>query len=387
MTKDRLADFDFARHNAEAREVWDAYLAGTPTRTPIMVVANARFMLLNRELNSDGMIFRTYSEDPDVMFDTQLRFQRWYRFNVLQDAQLGLPDRWTIEVDFQNYYEAAWFGCPVEYMDDQVPDTRPIFADAPERVMERGMPEPFNGFGARAREFYEHFKARAARETFLDRPIHVVAPMCGTDGPMTAACNLCGCEFVCTMMAVEPERLHRLFDFIITAFIKRMTAWRNLYGIPIPTDGYGFADDSVALISTEMYREHVLPYHRRLCDAFATAAPRSIHLCGNATRHFRTIRDELNVQQFDTGFPVDFGWLRRELGPKVRIQGGPHVEFLRTAKPVAVREEVRRIMESGILEGGLFVLREANNLAPRTPLENAEAMYWAGREFGKFTER
>jgi uroporphyrinogen-III decarboxylase len=43
---------------------------------------------------------------------------------------------------------------------------------------------------------------------------------------------------------------------------------------------------------------------------------------------------------------------------------------------------VRRILQSGVLEGGRFLLREGNNLAPGTPLENTEAMYYAGREFG-----
>ena len=44
--------------------------------------------------------------------------------------------------------------------------------------------------------------------------------------------------------------------------------------------------------------------------------------------------------------------------------------------------EQSHCMTSGILEGGLFVLREGNNLAPETPLENTEAMYEVGRELG-----
>ena len=40
-------------------------------------------------------------------------------------------------------------------------------------------------------------------------------------------------------------------------------------------------------------------------------------------------------------------------------------------------------MQSGILEGGLFTLREGNNMAPGTPAENMRALYDAGREFGR----
>jgi uroporphyrinogen-III decarboxylase len=99
-----------------------------------------------------------------------------------------------------------------------------------------------------------------------------------------------------------------------------------------------------------------------------------------------TLRDELNIRSFDTGFPVDFAQIRRDLGTDVRILGGPHIELLRTATTEQVREETRRILQSGVLEGGLFVLREGNNLAPGTPLENTEVMYYAGREFGKLRE-
>ena len=383
---DRLAGFDFAQHNAEVKALWAAFPAGTAPRLPIVFGTNARYFMVNASANPDGVDFQPYTEDRDLMFDTVLRFQRWSRFNLLQDAELGLPERWSIAPDFQNYYEAAYFGSTVEYFPGQVPDTQPEFVEAPERVMERGVPEPFSGFGAKALTYYEHFQARAKRETFLERPIAITAPLCGTDGVMTVACNLFGASFVCEAMAAEPERLHKLFDFITTATIRRMTAWRKLGGIPVPNDGFGFADDSVAMISNGMYREHVLPYHRRLVDAFSSSTQlRGIHLCGDSTRHFRTLRDELNVQVFDTGFPVNFGGLRQELGPLVRLQGGPHVELVRAGTPTAIRAEVQRILNTGVLTGRRFVLREGNNLAPATPLENTEALYKAGREFGKFS--
>ena len=383
--EDRLAGIDFETHNTEQTTMWTAFRARRPYRIPIILGTNTRYFMFNRGANPDGVQFRIFSENPDVMFDCQLRFARWSRFNLLQDAELGLPQAWQVAPDFQNYYEAAWFGCPIDYIDGQVPDTHPAFEDEPERVMEHGLPDPFGGLYARVKAYYEHFKARTATETFLDRPIIANLPWCcvGTDGPVTVACNLFGPEFVCEAMVAEPERLRTLLAFITEASIERMRAWRKYAGWPSQSDTFGIADDSVAMISTAMYREHVLPHHRRLMDAMAVpGTPRGIHLCGDATRHFVALRDELGVSSFDTGFPVDFARLRRDLGPDVQIQGGPHVEFLMTATPAMVREEVRRILTSGVLAGGRFVLREGNNLAPYTPLENTEAMYRAGREFG-----
>jgi len=383
---DRLAGFDFAAHNEEQARMWTAFRDRRPFRTPVILGVSSRFYMFNPAANPEGLDYQTYTEDASVMFAAQLRFKRWDRFNIRRDVELGAPTEWQIGVDFQNYYEAAWLDCPVYYSAGQVPDVRPAFAESPEAIMENGLPDPFGGYNARGLEYYEYFQERARRETFMDRPIKIAPPGfgLGTDGIMTLACSLFGPDLVCLSMAAEPARLHRLLDFITEATIARIKAWRVYLDQPERTDGGSFADDSIALISTAMYREHILPYHRRLAAALWTDAPRTIHLCGDATHHFVTLRDELNVQSFDTGFPVDFGQLRGALGPEVQIQGGPAVEFLRTAEPAAVRAEVRRILTSGVLDGGRFILREGNNLAPGTPLANTEAMYHAAREFGRF---
>jgi len=48
------------------------------------------------------------------------------------------------------------------------------------------------------------------------------------------------------------------------------------------------------------------------------------------------------------------------------------------------RAEVRRILASGIMRGGRFVLREGNNLPPGVPVENVAAMYETAKEYGRY---
>lgn len=57
---------------------------------------------------------------------------------------------------------------------------------------------------------------------------------------------------------------------------------------------------------------------------------------------------------------------------------------LRYGTPAQVRQETLRILRSGVMEGGKFILREGNNLAPGTPLENLHAMYETAKEAGRY---
>ena len=58
--------------------------------------------------------------------------------------------------------------------------------------------------------------------------------------------------------------------------------------------------------------------------------------------------------------------------------------LIKSGPPEAVRAEVHRICESGLMEGGKFILIAANNLSPCTPLEHTNALYEAAQEFGRY---
>lgn len=386
----KTPEIDFEKHNAEVAAVWDSYRRGQPVRTPIVWGVNARFTACMPEVNTRQITFEQYMNDPQVMLERQLEHHYWVRHHLPQDAEMGLPkDGWTVGVDFQNTYEAGWFGCALRFHQDQVPDTDPLLnSDRTKNLLfKRGQPDPFNdGLMRRNWDFYDYFKKKqAAGWTFQGLPIKDVVPTgLGTDGPLTIACNLRGASEFMTDLLEDPAYAQKLLDFITTATINRIRSYRQRLGQPLKPKTFGFADDSLQLISTAMYRDLILPFHRRLVAELSEGESVAIHLCGDATRHFRFLRDELKVESFDTGFPVDFAWVREQVGPKVEIKGGPPVAFLLEAKPAEVREKVKTILATGITRGGRFVLREGNNLPPGVPMENIWAMYEAGKEFGRY---
>ncbi len=388
---------DFKKHNEEVKKVWEAYHKREPYRIPVTVAGSIRNLFSNPELNKTGYTFEDFFSDPQAQIECQLAYQKWYRYNLICDLEMGPPEGgWQTGIDFQNSFEAMWFGCLVQYYGNDVPDTVPILRENKNRLYEMEPPDPLRGnLLSRAMDFFEYMQDKCPRMEFEGLPVKPPVTIPGeiTDGPFDVAYKLRGAAEVCIDMYEDPKYYHDLMTFVTENIIRRMKAIREWRWARIPDSpdkgifrkpDFGFADDAIALISTKQYEEFVLPYHRRILEEFSDGGHTGIHLCGDATRHFKFLRDTLNVYAFDTGFPVDFGWLRRELGPDVQINGGPTIMLLKNGTPGEIRQEVKRICESGIMQGGRFVLREANNLAPCTSIENIEAMYTAAKEFGRY---
>lgn len=371
---------DYTVHNEETAALWKAFDARTHVRTPVRFNCNPRMLMLDSAYNVRNVSYEDYMNDAEVMAQAMLEFRYWMRFYLPGDLEWGLPERWDVSADFANHYDAAWFGCPVHYRGGQVPDTIPILREDNKRMLfDRGIPEPFAGeWAERGLRFFEHFEERSARGwNFLGRPVMAArwAPFCGCDGVFTIAASLRGATELCLDLLMDPDYAHMLLDYVHTAVANRMKAWRAYFGCEGPVDGFVSADDSIELLSEEQYREFVLPLHSRLFNEFATPRQRGMHLCGNAQRHFPTIRHELGVEAFDTGFPVDFGRLRPELGPDVLVSGGAPVAFFLQDDPAPAVREAERILGSGVCEGGRFILQEANNLPPCARLPVCDA-YW-----------
>lgn len=390
---------DVSKHNEETERVWAAFRKGCPERVPVSIYGSIRVYIQNPVLNKQMWTFKDYFENVSVQMDAQVAYQKWQRFNVVCDHKMGLPDDgWHVYVDFQNSYDAAWMGCPIRYFQGGLPDTIPILAEHKEALYD--MPkwvDESKGLMPRAKEFYEQMLDACSKKEYHGLPLLLPAkaPMEGTDGPLDLAYKLRGAENLLIDMLTDENYYHDLMQYITENLIKRIkrmkeyrwklcndSADKGKY----KTDNYTFADDAIALLSQNQYKEFVYPYHKRFFDEFSTGASATMHLCGDATRHFRFLRDVFNVKTFETGFPVDFAWLREELGEDVTIYGGPTVMLIKDGNAESIDAEVKRICRSGIMRGGKFVMIAANNLAPMTPVENIMAMYEAVKSWGKYVQ-
>ncbi|MEM4169904.1 MAG: uroporphyrinogen decarboxylase family protein, partial [Thermoproteota archaeon] len=331
--------------------------------------------------------YETIFNDPETMLRVELEFEYWKRHNVYADWEMGLPKEWTIPVQFQNVYESAWFGAPISFSANSVPDIFPFLKNEDEvrAFMEKGMPEPFSGFMARVRSFYEYFlKRKEEGYTYFGRPIGNISAPIGTDGPFTIATNITG-GYVVKLLYLNRGLAEEFLWFITESIIERMKAWHRLLKVSFPYEGFGFADDSIQLLSPKAYREFVLPLHKKIVNTFCSGRP-GIHLCGAVIQHLKTLREELNISSIDTGFPFDLGKAREILGEDVIIQGGVKVTILEYGPLSKIEEEVRGILSSGVTRGKRFIFRDANNVAPNTPVEHLNFTYQLVKRSGLYEE-
>ncbi len=372
---------DYKRHNEEVKQVWDAFHRGDPIRVPMTLGVNPRVLLCNPKYNPRGISFEDYWNDPDIMLEVQCEFAYYRDHFLFYDHNMGLPNEWWIGVDPQNFGEAAWLGAPLKFIPGDTPDTTvPLNDDNREMLFEKGIPDPFSGVMGRIRDYYEYFNN--GKHTFMGRPVKAGRGMLGTDGPMTIACSLRGATEFCIELYEDPDYAMQLLEFITEATIMRIRAWRDYYGLGTP-DGMYIADDSIALLSVKDYKRFILPFHKRIISELTTGkGTNQIHLCGDATRHFKTIRDELNVRYYDTGFPVEHGKICSELGDGVIVYGGPRIDILKSGTAEEIENETRRILEDVIPVSKSFVIRDANNLAPGTSPENIQIMYDTVKKYG-----
>jgi len=370
----------------EKRAVWDAYFERHPFRVPMRLNTTPRVILDDPQWNPAGISWEEAARDPRKHVEISLRHEL-YRRVVLgprSDLPSELPDQWAINYWSHNVYEAASLGAEIVYRPGQVPATVPFLDEAGRRdIFDVPIDKPLDLPYIRDGLAFWREMDRVCRDLrFEDRPVRLVPwELMFSDGPLTVACNVRGSDILAELV-VDPEYAQELLAFLIRAAIFRRDAVWEYYGDRLPRAN-GMADDSCALISAKTYRECILPHHRAWYDAGPAGSIRTMHLCGDATRHFGTIENELGVTSFDTGFPIDFEAVRAELGPDVEVTGGPDVGLLLEGTPEQVFERTRAILESGIKEGGRFVLQEGNNLPPLVPLENLDAMYRACLELGR----
>ena len=140
--------------------------------------------------------------------------------------------------------------------------------------------------------------------------------------------------------------------------------------------GDDLGSNTATLVSPELLRRYVFPWHKRLADiAHAHGLPFMLHSCGNLKAIAEDLLEYVGIDAWHSLQPniYDIAELKRAYGDRVCLIGNVEVDLLARGTPEQVRETVRHLLRE-VAPGGGFCLGSSNSIPTYVPIENYRAM-------------
>jgi len=232
-----------------------------------------------------GVSYRDYATNGHVMAEAQLKLRE--TFSV--DAISACSDAFRVSADL---------GGEMVYPEDQTPYlSRPLVRSESDfkRLKRPDAARP----GSRM----------ADRSMAVDEMVKTVGDEClvlgWVDMPFAEACSVCGVSEFLLMMVDHPRLAHQILDFL-TGIVIEFCLIQLEAGAPM----IGAGDAAASLISDKMYREFVLPFEQRVCEAVHQASGLvKLHICGKTT-HLLNDMVQSGADLFNVDHLVDLSTAR-----------------------------------------------------------------------------
>ena len=239
-------------------------------------------------------------------------------------------------------------------------------------------PDRFQGLAAEAR-------------TLHDETPYAVVYVSGVS-PFEQIYLLRGLDAWMIDLAVDPDFAHALLRQVTDLMLTGVTQFLDEAGefIDVLVMGDDLGTQSSTLISPEMYRRMVKPYHAELIGAIKsrTKAKVFFHSDGNIYPLLGDLIevgvDLLNPVQVSAGEMGDTARLKREFGDRLSFCGAIDTQWaLPYGTPDDVRHEVRRRIRD-LAPGGGYICAAVHCIQPDVPPENVCAMFEEALTAGRY---
>ena len=206
-------------------------------------------------------------------------------------------------------------------------------------------------------------------------------------GAFDAMNALCGHECVLAGMATDPDWLKDMCDVYATVTIDMLEMAYQEVGLP---DGLWVWDDlgfkQRPFMSPGMYREIVLPAHKRLFDfAHGKGLPVVLH-CDGMVESLIPLLIEAGInclQPLEVKAGMDLLKIKKAFGDRIALIGGMDVRTLLSNDLDVVRRELEAKMP-GVMAGGGYVLQVDHSLPDQVSYETYRYFVDKGLELGTY---
>jgi MtaA/CmuA family methyltransferase len=304
--------------------------------TPIVMAWGAHYV---------GRTYRDFYLSADVLVEANLALVR--DFGVDQVSAISDPWRESCAYGMAFDYPPEGVGVPRAKLIDTRDDVRklgPLDFDACERTRDRI-------------EAVEKLSAQVGRT-------HSVLGW--VEGPIAQYADLRGIERAMTDLMDEPDMFAEAAEIITDnalAFARRQ--------VEAGADTIGVGDAAASLVGPELYREHVLPWQKKLFAGIHDAGGLvKLHICGNINAILADVASA-GADVIDLDWMVPVAAARESVGPEVCLCGNfDPVAVLLQGSEQDVADAARRCLAEG---GQRFILQPGCEVPAGTPIENMRA--------------
>jgi uroporphyrinogen decarboxylase len=184
----------------------------------------------------------------------------------------------------------------------------------------------------------------------------------------------------------EQQVYHELMRYFLDRNKKIITQFID-GGVPVLSYAGNIA--SGKMVGRDFFREFVFPYEKELIEFIQGKGVIVLyHNCGYAA-NLMPVYNDLGIRAYESLTPPPFGDTILEqafenFNPEIVLCGNiDQIEFLKTATPAQVRQQVKDVLEMAKKRGN-FILNTTDYFGEETPHENILAMADAGREYGSY---
>jgi len=216
-----------------------------------------------------------YFDSAKIMTDYQLRKIEFHQTNY-DDCYIPFLFPW-----YGTGVIPSALGCDITFVDGGDPAVSSHVINSPNQIKDLNKPDYYkDGLLPKVLNTIDYMVQNT------DLPISFTDPQ----GPLNIAICLAGLENLFLWMYTNPNEVHDLMEFCTEVFIE----WVKLqqkhignrhscfpHGIILPKEfgNVWIADDDCVVISSDMYKEFVVPYNSKIFRAFNGG---TLHFCGSA---------------------------------------------------------------------------------------------------------
>jgi MtaA/CmuA family methyltransferase len=285
-------------------------------------------------------------------------------FAMVEDFDLDI-----LQAISDPYREAADWGLPVEFPQDDLPARRSALILEPEDLKKLPGNKPEGG---------RRMSDRVEAVRLFHQQAKGQVPVMGwVEGSLAEAADLRGVSEIMTDLYDRPEWTQELLERCLEVEIAFAQAQ-----VEAGADIIGLGDAVASQIAPKMYRKFALPYEQRIFAAVhEMGALARLHICGDTSRILSAMA-ESGADIIDVDWMVDYAqaaaaFENSPTRPAVCGNFDP-VQVMRYGTPAGVLEAVSKCLQSG---GSRCYIAAGCEIPDGTPVENMKALAAALKEY------